>query len=96
MSQCSSCGHERVEGEVVCPACGKFYSKIAELIAEEEAAEEEMQSLRGRLRRVVDADNVKAAIKAECKQVIAGLSTKARFTLFVIFVFVFALMISVL
>jgi hypothetical protein len=75
--------------------CGKFYSKIAELIAEEEA-EEERRSLRGQLRRIVGAEDIKAALKAEIKQVIAGLSRKARFTLFVIFVFVFALVVSVL
>lgn len=95
MSQCPSCGHARLTGDVKCPTCGKFYSKIAELIAEEEA-DEERRSLRGQFRRIVEADDVNAAIKREIKQVIAGLSTKARFTLFVIFVFVFALVVTVL
>lgn len=95
MSKCLSCGHSRLPEDLKCPVCGKFYSRIAELIAEEEA-EEERSSMRGRFRRIVDAENVKAALKAEFKQVIAGLSKKARFTLFVIFVFVFALVVSVL
>lgn len=95
MNKCLDCGHARLPGDVKCPVCGKFYSKIAELIAEEEA-EEERRSWRGQLKRIVSADDIKAAVKTELKTLIAGLSGKARFTLFVIFAFVFALMVSVL
>jgi hypothetical protein len=75
--------------------CGRFYSKVIELIAAEEA-DEERRSWRGRLKRIVDAEDVKAALKNEVKLAIAGLNTKARFTLFVIFAFVFALVVTVL
>jgi len=95
MKNCVFCGHARVSGTNACPACGRFYSKIAELIAEEEA-EEERRSWRGRLRRIVKAEDVKTATKLELTQLIEGLSGKARFTLFVIFVFVFALIVTVL
>jgi len=95
MSQCPTCGVERLPGAAVCPACGKYYSKIVELISAEEA-EEERRSWRGRLKRIVGAEDVKAALKNEVKLAIAGLNTRARFTLFVIFVFVFALVVTVL
>jgi len=95
MSKCPTCGADRLPGAAVCPACGKYYSKIVELISAEEA-EEERQSWRGRLKRIVGAEDVKAALKNEVKLAIAGLNTRARFTLFVIFVFVFALVVTVL
>jgi len=44
----------------------------------------------------LDAPDRKQALLAELKQFAAGLSTRAWFTLFVIFVFVFALVITVL
>lgn len=95
MSKCPTCGADRLPGATVCPVCGRFYSKIIELIAAEEA-DEERRSWRGRLKRIVGADDVRAALKNEVKLAVAGLNTKARFTLFVIFVFVFALVVTVL
>ena len=72
-----------------------FYSTIAELIAEEEANEEK-HSFRGRCKRILNADDIKHELLVEPAQVKAELSKKAIFTLFVIFVFVFALVLSVL
>lgn len=95
MNSCPFCGCERVKNETRCPECGAFYSKIAELIAEEEAYELE-HSFRGHWQKFRHAADKKQALSAEFKQFWAGLSFKAKFTLFVIFVFVFALIVTVL
>lgn len=95
MKKCPACGHESSLDETKCPKCGSYYSKIIELI-DKVAAEEEEQSFRGRCRRILQADNVKLALKAELKHWWAGLGGRAKFTLFVIFVFVFALVVTVL
>jgi len=50
MNKCSVCGHERNDRDMKCPECGSFYSKIAEIIAEQEAREE-MQTFRGRCKK---------------------------------------------
>jgi uncharacterized membrane protein YvbJ len=95
MNNCSLCGHQRNDGDMKCPECGSFYSKVSEIIAEQEA-QEEMQTLRGRCKRILGEDDVKQAFLDELKLIRAGLTKKAMFALFVIFVFVFALVVSVL
>lgn len=95
MNKCSVCGHQRNDRDMKCPKCGNFYSKIAEIIAEQEE-QEEMATLRGRCKRILASDDVKQAVLAELKQIWAGLTKKGVFALFVIFVFVFALIVSVL
>ncbi len=95
MSHCSVCGHERNQGEIQCPECGHFYSKIAEIIAEQEA-QEEMQTFRGRCKRILNSGDIKSGLLDELKQMQEELTPKGLFALFVIFVFVFALVASVL
>ena len=95
MNKCPSCGHERKDSDLKCPECGSFYSKIAELIADEEANEEK-HSFRGRCKRILYADDIKHELLVELNQVKAGLTKKAIFTIFVIIAFVFALILSVL
>ena len=95
MNKCSICGHERNDQDMKCPECGSFYSKVAEIIAEQEA-QEEMQTLRGRCRRILASDDVKQALLEELKLIWTGLTKTGVFALFVIFVFVFALVVSVL
>jgi hypothetical protein len=95
MNNCPSCGHERSKTETRCPACGTFYPTIAELLAEEEAYEA-AHSWRGHWQRIYDAPDRKQALLAELKQFWAGLSIQGKFSLFVIFVFVFALIVTVL
>lgn len=95
MKQCPACGHERNNTDIRCPECGSFYSKVLELI-EEEALDEEKSTLRGRCKRILNSGNIKKAVRAELDSIIAGLSKQALFTLFVIFAFVFALIITVL
>jgi uncharacterized membrane protein YvbJ len=95
MNKCPSCGHERKDSDMKCPECGSFYSKIAELIAEEEANEEK-HSFSGLCKRILNADDVKHELMVELNQVKAGLTKKAIFTIFVIIAFIFALVISVI
>ncbi|MGR8952748.1 MAG: zinc-ribbon domain-containing protein [Gammaproteobacteria bacterium] len=95
MKKCPACGHENPLDATQCPKCGRYYSKIIELL-DQAAAEEEAQSFRGQCRRIFQADNIKLALKAELTRWWAGLGGRAKFTLFVIFVFVFALVASVL
>lgn len=95
MKQCPACGHERNNTDIRCPECGRFYSKVLELI-EEEALNEEKSTFRGRCKRILNSGNINQAMRAELASIIAGLSKKALFALFVIFVFVFALIITVL
>lgn len=95
MNKCSVCGHQRNDRDVKCPECGSFYSKIAEIIAEQEALEE-MQTFRGRCKKILASDDVKRALLYELKLIWAGLTKTGVFALFVIFVFVFALVVSVL
>lgn len=95
MNECSVCGHERNDRDMKCPECGNYYSKIVELIAEQEA-EEEMRTFSGRCKRIFNSGDIKHELLEELALIKAGLTKKAMFALFVIFVFVFALVISVL
>ncbi len=95
MNKCSVCGHERNDRDMKCPECGSFYSKIAEIIAEQEA-QEEMQTFRGRCKRILNSGDVKHELLAELRLIRKGLTNRGMFALFVIFVFVFALVVSVL
>lgn len=95
MNNCPSCGHERSKTEARCPECGAFYPTIAELIAAEEAYEAE-HSLRGRWQKIWGAPDRKQALLAAIKQFWSELSMQGKFSLFVIFVFVFALIVTVL
>jgi len=95
MNKCSVCGHERNDRDMKCPKCGSYYSKIAEIIAEQEA-QEEMQTLRGRCKRIFGSDDIKQELLAELRLIRSRLTNRGMFALFVIFVFVFALVVSVL
>lgn len=95
MKVCPTCGFEAENSAMRCPECGAFYSKIIELI-EKEAADEESQSFKGLCRRIFNAEQKKAAIFKEFDEFKAGLTGKAKFTLWVIVAFVFALIVTVL
>lgn len=95
MNKCSSCGHERSHTEPRCPECGTFYPTLAELLAAEEAYEAE-HSLRGRWQKIWTASDKKHALGVTVKQCWSELSLRGKFSLFVIFVFVFALIVTVL
>ena len=91
MPICSKCGFANAKTEMRCPECGGFYSKAVELI-DQAAAEEAAQTFGGRCRRILASGQIRQALLAEWQ----ALSGRAKFSLFVIFVFVFALVASVL
>jgi hypothetical protein len=73
MKTCPSCECERVADQTRCPECGAYYSKIVQLIAEEEAYEAE-HSFSGRWKKMWNAPNRKQAVLAELKLFWQGLS----------------------
>ncbi|MGZ5050012.1 MAG: hypothetical protein ACXWF8_07675 [Methylobacter sp.] len=93
--KCPACGHERNGNEMKCPECGSFYSRITQIIAEQEELEE-METFSGRWKRNLESGGIKQAVLAELNAFKQGLSKQGKFALFVIFVFVFALIVSVL
>ena len=95
MVKCPNCGYQLENKAMQCPECGSFYSKIAELIAAEEA-DEELHSFKGQCKRIMAAENVKQALLDEVKQFKAGLSLKAKFTMYLIIAFVVAMTLAVL
>lgn len=95
MNKCPHCGHARSDAELKCPECGNFYSKVIELIAQEEA-DEELHSFGGQCKRILKSGNIKQELANEYQQFKAGLTFKAKFTMFVIIAFIFALTLSVL
>lgn len=94
MKKCPSCGHENNAADLRCPECGSYYSKIIELI-EQEVADEEKNTWRGRYERIVSSGNIKQALLLEWAKLRAGLTKQAWFVLLVIFVFVFALIVTI-
>ncbi len=95
MSKCLVCGQESHSVDMECPTCGSFSSKLARIIAEQEAREE-LQTFKGQCKRILASDDVKQALIDELKLKWSELSKKGVFALFVIFVFVFALIVTVL
>jgi hypothetical protein len=84
-----------MEADIKCAKCGNYFSKIIQLIEEEQAYEQE-HSLQGSYQRVKDAPSLRHGLVAETKLFFSKLDKKAKFTLFVVFVFVFAMIVSVL
>ncbi|MGR8980011.1 MAG: hypothetical protein ACU84H_07985 [Gammaproteobacteria bacterium] len=95
MKTCPNCGHETDVAGIKCPVCGHYYSKIIELI-DEEAQNEEKNSFRGRCQRIFRSDNIKRQFALELNSIAGGLSKTAKFTLLIVFIFIFALIVSVL
>jgi len=93
MKKCPSCGFENQEPALRCPECGGYYSKVIELI-DQAAAEEEKNTWPARYRRIIQSGNKKQALASEIRQIVGGLSGQAKLALFVIFVFVFALVFA--
>ena len=95
MNKCPQCGQRRKADEYRCLTCGCFYSQLDEILADDEA-EREKNSLKGHLKAIKKADNFKQALRDEFQLLKAHITRRMFFTLLVIFVFIFALMVSVL
>jgi predicted ATP-dependent serine protease len=95
MKKCLSCGYENNKTDMRCPECGAFYSKVIEIITQEEA-DEALQTFRGQCQRILKSGQIKHELRTEWQRFKAGLTPKAKLSLWVIFVFVFALIVSIL
>lgn len=95
MKQCPVCGYQNNHDDMRCPECGRFYSKVVELI-DELANEEENASFAGRWRQFLANNDKKRALHQEWLRFKSGLTLQGKLSLWVIFVFVFALMVTVL
>ncbi len=95
MNTCPKCGKQREKDEYKCPECDCYYSQLDEILAAEEA-ELEKRSLKGRLRAVKEADDSIEAFKNEYRRLQETTPLRTKFTLLVIVIFVFALVVSVM
>ncbi|WP_347987567.1 hypothetical protein [Methylomonas sp. AM2-LC] len=95
MRNCPQCGKARKGEEFKCPTCDVFYSKLDELLYEEQQKNEQ-NTLKGRLKIIFAADNRKQAAVAELTHIWKTTPLKTKITLWTIFAFVFALVVSVL
>jgi len=88
MNTCPQCGRPR-KGEVYqCPQCGVFYSEIDRILFEQEH-EAEINTLKGRLKIILAAENRKQALLNELKIYWRNLTLKGKFTIWLIFIFIF-------
>jgi len=90
MNNCSKCGQALPESEARCPHCKSLNSKIDNILAREAAAAEKL-TLKGKIRTITHSTNKKQALLSEITTLKQGLTPKSIFTLFVIFVFIFAM-----
>lgn len=95
MRKCPQCGQHRKTDEYRCLSCGCFYSHLDEILAAEEA-EQERQSVKGRLQHIMAANNSKQALFDELLNIKENTPTRTFLTLAFIFIFIFALIVSVL
>ncbi len=95
MNQCPECGQQRKADEYRCLACGCFYSQLDEILAEEARAAERI-SFKGRMKVVRESADPWQTFKQEWADVRQRMPRGAGLALSVIFMFVFALIVSVL
>ena len=94
MKKCPICGHATEIAGIKCPVCGNYSSNIIELI-DQEAQNEEKNTIRGRYKRIIHSGNIRRQFARKLNSMADGLSTAATFTLLIIFVFIFFLIASV-
>ena len=95
MNTCSQCGQPLEDLNTRCHHCGSLNSKIDDILAKE-AAEAEKNSLKGKLKTILHADNKTAALCTQLQTTKQSLTKRGWFTLIVIFVFIFAMSYSTL
>jgi hypothetical protein len=95
MNCCPQCGQKRIAEEFKCPKCACFYSQLDEILAAQEA-EIEQKSLQGHLKAIWNAEQPQQALRNELKSLRANTPQRTKFTLIVIGLFIFALIVSVL
>lgn len=95
MNKCPQCGQQRKADEYRCLSCGCFFSQLDEILAAEEA-EKERKSFKGRLKAIGNAENRKQALIDELNSIRQNTPNQTLFTFVIIFVFIFALFVSVM
>ncbi|MCK4842413.1 MAG: hypothetical protein KAT04_11135 [Methylococcales bacterium] len=95
MNNCSQCGQPQKKLESRCPNCGSLNAKIDDILARE-AEEKEKNSLKGKIKIILQSNDKKQALYSQLNLIKTSLSKKALFTLFVIFVFIFTMTYSVI
>jgi predicted ATP-dependent serine protease len=95
MTHCPQCQHQREGEEYKCPKCDCFYSALDEMLATE-ADEIKKRSFIGRLQAIKTASNSIEALKNEYQRLEDSTPYSTILALGVIFMFIFALIISVM
>jgi uncharacterized membrane protein YvbJ len=95
MKNCPKCGASRQGEEFKCPSCDIFYSKLDELLYEDQQ-KQELNTFKGRLKIILAASDRKQATRQELQRAWKLTPLKTKITLWSIFAFVFALVVTVL
>lgn len=94
MKNCPQCGQARLGEEFKCPQCDVFYSQLDELLFEEQQRLEK-NTAKGRMKRILAAENRKQALIDELKIIWRQTPLKTKITLLTIFAFVFVLVTGI-
>lgn len=95
MKNCPQCGQARLGEEFKCPSCDVFYSQLDEILFEEQQRMEK-DSFKGRLKVILAADDRKQALREEAGKIWQATPLRTKITLWTLFAFVFALVVTVL
>jgi len=95
MKNCPKCGQARQGEAFKCPSCDVFYSQLDEILYEEQQLLEK-NTFKGLVKRVLVADNRQLALRAELAAIWKQTPLQTKISLWTIFAFVFALVVTVL
>jgi len=94
MKNCPQCGQARQGEAFKCPACDVFYSQLDELLYQEQQKQEQ-HTLKGALKRILAAEQRRAAIKHELKATWRATPLKTKIVIWTIIAFVFVLVVPI-
>ncbi len=95
MNECPQCHQARKAEEYKCPNCDCYYSPLDEILAEEEA-ERKKDTFKSRFKAAKASNGSMQALSDEVDRLREETPLRTKFTLVVICLFVFALVISVM
>lgn len=94
MKNCPQCGQPRQGEEFKCPTCDVFYSRLDELLFEEQQKLEQ-NTLKGALKRIRAAEDRKQALKGELKIMWRNTPLKTKIVIWTVIAFLFVLIVPV-
>lgn len=94
MKNCPKCGQARLGEEFKCPKCDVFYSQLDEILFEEQQKLEK-DTLQGRLKKILAAEDRKQALREELKTFWKNTPLKTKIVFWTVFAFVFALVAGI-